>query len=146
MKREIAKKWVRALRSKKYKQAKHVLKTETKNGNVSHCCLGVLCELYQQEQKKVKKKILQTAGFTRGTVSEYQVPADNLVYEFEDCTVALPLKVMRWAGLHDDAGYFRKGFSVMGRDNSFESLSGMNDSGCRFSTIADVIEQYPEEL
>lgn len=45
MKEEIAKKWVAALRSGKYKQGTgQLLKTST-NGLEYHCCLGVLCEL-----------------------------------------------------------------------------------------------------
>lgn len=41
MDREIRDKWVAALRSGKYKQGKHVLRT--KDGN--YCCLGVLKEI-----------------------------------------------------------------------------------------------------
>lgn len=40
MKQDIAKKWVKALRSGKYKQTKEVLFNGT-----GYCCLGVLCEV-----------------------------------------------------------------------------------------------------
>jgi len=44
MKRGIARKWVVALKSGKYKQARSRLK----NGD-NYCCLGVLCNLYEEE-------------------------------------------------------------------------------------------------
>ena len=40
MKKSYAMKWIKALRSGKYKQARGYLKTD-----VGHCCLGVLCTL-----------------------------------------------------------------------------------------------------
>ena len=40
MKKEIADKWVEALRSGKYKQGKSALKKDD-----SFCCLGVLCDI-----------------------------------------------------------------------------------------------------
>lgn len=40
MTKKIAMKWVKALRSGKYKQAKHRLKSAE-----GYCCLGVLCEI-----------------------------------------------------------------------------------------------------
>lgn len=41
MKKEIADKWVAALRSGKYKQGRQYLRTFEDN----YCCLGVLCEI-----------------------------------------------------------------------------------------------------
>ena len=43
MKAEIKAKWVEALRSGKYKQAKGVLRSMTGG----YCCLGVLCDVYR---------------------------------------------------------------------------------------------------
>jgi hypothetical protein len=43
---KLKKRWVEALRSKKYKQGRSYLKnTETVNGTPKYCCIGVLCEL-----------------------------------------------------------------------------------------------------
>lgn len=42
-----AKKWVKALRSGKYKQGKDRLRTGDK-----FCCLGVACDLYKKETNK----------------------------------------------------------------------------------------------
>ena len=45
MKKNIAKKWIKALRSGDYKQGRHHLKDD-KGG---YCCLGVLCEITKKE-------------------------------------------------------------------------------------------------
>lgn len=45
MKKSIAMKWVKALRSGKFKQAKGELRIDGPRGGKSHCCLGVLCEI-----------------------------------------------------------------------------------------------------
>ncbi|MFO0452755.1 MAG: hypothetical protein ACK52I_29555, partial [Pseudomonadota bacterium] len=55
MKKEIAKLWVAALRSGKYKQGRHALHS-IKDNNETFCCLGVLCDIYQQDRRKKKKK------------------------------------------------------------------------------------------
>jgi hypothetical protein len=47
MRLDIAKKWVEALRSGKYKRATHRLRANED----SFCCLGVLCDLYAEEQE-----------------------------------------------------------------------------------------------
>jgi hypothetical protein len=46
MKKSWAKKWVKALRSGKYKQTKKTLKDE--NG---YCCLGVLCSIVKPKKR-----------------------------------------------------------------------------------------------
>lgn len=145
MKKEIAKKWVRALRSKKYRQAKGVLKTKTKSGAVSHCCLGVLCELYQQARKKVKKPLLETDDFS-ARHADMDLPKTNRVFEFAGDATVLPPPVLRWAGVEDDTGSFRRDFKLEYRDKVYTGLAELNDAGCRFSAIADIVEQYPEKI
>lgn len=49
MDRKIKARWVKALRSGKYRQTKDKLRRET-HGVTSHCCLGVLCELVQPKR------------------------------------------------------------------------------------------------
>lgn len=44
MKPELKKRWVKALRSGKYKQGKNYLRRQTPEGD-RYCCLGVLCEI-----------------------------------------------------------------------------------------------------
>lgn len=38
-------KWVRALLSGDYQKGQFTLRRESKEGTVTHCCLGVLCEI-----------------------------------------------------------------------------------------------------
>ena len=44
-------KWVKALRSKNYKQGKNYLYIQDKSGNFKYCCMGVLCEISGKEYK-----------------------------------------------------------------------------------------------
>lgn len=53
MNKEIKEKWVAALRSGKYKQGynrlKNIILVAERKDVVTHCCLGVLCELAVEE-------------------------------------------------------------------------------------------------
>ena len=80
MKKTVMTEWVKALRSGKFKQGKKLLKQTDHNGKVSHCCLGVLCEIYNKKNKNKKLNF------------------DN--YRF------LPTKVMNWCGLSTYEGRF----------------------------------------
>jgi hypothetical protein len=146
MNKDIAKKWVRALRSKKYRQAKGVLKIKNKAGKTSHCCLGVLCELYQAEQKKTGKTLMPVQDQDARDSCE-SLPKTSRVYEFDKYAITvLPQKVRRWAGMADDAGLFRREFQIDHRGKAYSSLAEMNDDGCNFSTIAKVIAEHPARI
>lgn len=137
MKTTVAKKWVKALRSGKFKQGTNFLKTSSKN-KVSHCCLGVLCELYDQEQKrKHKKRLKQT------TSRIYHYVDDELCYRMDDTVDALPKAVQEWAGIKDKSG--NVGFINRGLF-AYETLADMNDGGCTFNRIAKVIEKHAERI
>lgn len=43
--RKVKRRWLTALRSGKYKQARGRLVRPTKKGGVGYCCLGVLCDI-----------------------------------------------------------------------------------------------------
>ena len=45
MKAEVKEKWVKTLRSRKFKQTQEYLKRDFGNGKFGHCCLGVLHEI-----------------------------------------------------------------------------------------------------
>lgn len=114
-------KWVKVLRSGRYKQGKDVLKCKTRAGVVRHCCLGVLCELYQKEHK-VK---LRTDTFCF---------VNELIFSFDGDTAGLPERVMRWSGVRTDGGSFRN-------DLLNDTLASINDGGDSFKEIADIIEE-----
>jgi hypothetical protein len=71
MNQNVKKKWVKALRSRKYKQCTGRL-CKTINGEKSYCCLGVLCDIYNS---KLWGK------------------------EFDEEDGELPIRIMEWAGL-----------------------------------------------
>ena len=118
MKKTVMKKWVKALRSGKFKQGKKQLKQTNPQGKVNHCCLGVLCELYNDEITKNKKKPL----------------------DFSDEFV-LPRQVANWSGLGTDDGEF----DAPNLTKPLK-LTEMNDDGKRFTTIANFIEKNWESL
>lgn len=128
MKPEVAKIWVDALRSGEYTQGKQALKfTGADGGECYHCCLGVLCELYDKHNEE---------NLTRNT--KYNL--DKIVLSFDMQTELLPEKVREWAGLDNVGGWFG---DHMGKRCS---LAIMNDAGYSFEEIADTIEKNVENL
>jgi len=130
MKKNIAEKWISALRSKKYKQGRHALKYKTKDGT-RHCCLGVLCELYQKAHKRKLPTATSTGGFNM------DIPRGARFTTFADCGIDLPEKVMKWAGMRSEVGFLR---------STGENLATMNDERVSFKKIADIIEDRIKEL
>lgn len=135
MNKNVMKKWVKALRSGKYKQGQGLLKQTTEQNKASHCCLGVLCELYDDEMKKNKKKTLSKK-------------IDNIgVHSFNKQDETLPVVVQKWAGLFSKFGDFRNfDRSDITSYDEFASLADMNDLGCSFKKIAKTIEKDWENL
>lgn len=77
MKKNIAQKWVKALRSGKYKQGADAL-----YANGKHCCLGVLCAISPWKNNYTKMK--SCGGDYMNSV--------------------LPEKVMEWSDMYDKDG------------------------------------------
>lgn len=121
----IKKRWLKALRSGKYKQGKKSLKTEEGN----FCCLGVLCDLYinSKEGKENKSIWEKNKGMNR-----YQI-----VVRGEVNPVILPEVVKKWAGLNATNPILENS------DESYTSLAEFNDNGgYGFERIANKIEKY----
>ncbi len=118
MKLEIAQKWIAALRSGKYKGTKGTLKrSEEDDTNPRYCCLGVLCELYNQEHK---------------------TPCDM----YED---TLPSNVQKWAEMKTEEGEY--GYDKDGYRIASQSLTYQNDKAKRgFKGIANIIERHVKDL
>ena len=136
MKKEIAKKWVKALRSGKYKQGKGFLKQLNKDGEPRHCCLGVLCELYNDIMKKSHKKKLHIQE-----MEDYSTGTSFIRFDLVDG--GLPKKVKKWADITNSLGEFTIN---NGEYDIEECLADLNDSGKKFSTIANIIEKNVESL
>lgn len=133
MKKEVAKKWVKALRSGKYKQGEGCLKqTDIPKNKTYHCCLGVLCELYNEQMTKSKKKKLNDVVDKHG------------LHSFDKDIEVLPDSVVQWSGLDGKTGHFRNIINY--DDYDYASLAAMNDLGCSFKKIANTIEKEWENL
>lgn len=133
MKKEIARKWVTALRSKKYKQTKGTLRTVT-----GFCCLGVLCDLFAEEFPS-EGKWIQPYHY----VTDFAFAMKNSTPGLHHATV-LPILIREWAGMKSRNGEFSKSSQIKRRD--IRSLSEMNDDGESFKTIARLIESESEDL
>jgi hypothetical protein len=145
MNKRVKAKWVKALRSGKYKkgvgQLAELITVPVEDGweaddkvvGEKFCCLGVLCDLYDKEKKNKERSWNEEQG-------------------------ELPEEVMEWAGLdmadpvvkfnadkfneHHDVKIYGKHWLEPGR----VTLSSLNDHVCvlrkkGFAMIADVIEK-----
>ena len=136
MKKSIANKWVKALRSGKYTQTKNNLCNA-----VGHCCLGVLCELYIND---TKDNIKSNSG------------------RFDSEDELLPPCVMKWAGMVYDeerTGYANKNSGTFLIEDKQVCLASWNDGQSRpfrnkdnsvvkgtFENIANVIEEHYKNI
>lgn len=141
MKIEIKTKWVEALRSGDYAQAKGRLVKVDGEGKKAYCCLGVLCDLASQEG--VVREESTPCGCSSGSACSVELP--GFVGEEEDPAgrhrsysfSVLPWPVMEWAGLAEADPWIR---IVEGEGQTTErALSGLNDDGTPFTEIADLI-------
>lgn len=139
MKKEVAKKWVKALRSGKYKQGETYLKQLNDNGQAKHCCLGVLCELYNDSMRKNHKKTLSTK-------IRFKYSTDCVTFNNKEGE--LPKVVMKWADIKDPIGRYiiETKNSKLGEIEEIGSLADMNDIGKTFKTIANFIEKNVDSI
>lgn len=118
MRKDIAERWVAALRSYKYKQGKYFLR----NKDDKFCCLGVLCDLHAQDHPHIAAKQRSARVYLRETK-------------------VLPAQVRNWAEMESPKGAPRNLGSVRIQGVPFCSLAGANDSNASFKQIAAWIEQ-----
>ena len=134
MNKEIAMRWVKALRSKKYKQGKHALCRVDSRGGCKYCCLGVLTELYQEHRKRNKQKVIPT------TVGMTTHGKPIRVRKYGRESDVLPVAVRKWAGVRSSTGFHYNDI------DNFVSLADMNDTGKSFDKIANFIAKNYKEL
>ena len=134
MRKEVMIKWVNALRSNKFKQGTGTLKQYDSKGNTQHCCLGVLCELYNDSMRKSKKKTLPEKVYDND--SNFSHGYSRFGGKKED----LPKEVKDWAGMENNLGKFYLS------DDHYECLADLNDTGRKFKTIANIIEKNYESI
>jgi hypothetical protein len=121
MNKENMQKWVAALRSGDYTQARSVLRKKDTN---EMCCLGVLCDLYTKandDGKWIDKTdVVDANSSTLGQVFNY---------EGSEFVGMPPRDIIAWSGL-----------SVNRYDSFWGALAESNDTGSTFEEIADKIE------
>ena len=116
-------KWLAALRSGDYLQARDDLRVVDEHGVDSYCCLGVLCDLYRKDVG---------GAWGSGTHdSDGTFRADNGSISSGS---TLNETLHRWAGVPVSR------IRVHAPDKT-DTLAELNDMGCSFSEIADLIEE-----
>lgn len=128
MKKEVKKKWLKALRSGEYDQCKRQLLDRTAKGD-QFCCLGVLCNLYAKEHP--------------GTGFKSPKSPKSPYWDFFNKTSDLPAKVKKWAGISIEPLFIIDEYSRRPiKLTPSEKLIEMNDEqGKNFNQIADWIEE-----
>ena len=119
MKKSKAMKWVKALRSGKYKQATGFLKVKEDSGDCSYCCLGVLGEI---------NKLGDSFLVSKDLLDSYQVR--------EACNIATCSGTP-----FDEEGNVDILLRVKNKYVTFDSLAYANDNGASFKSIASWIEK-----
>jgi hypothetical protein len=130
MRKEIAEKWVAALRSGEYEQSAGFL--QTRDG---YCCLGVLCDLHMRETGRGEWRPPGSGDYLYT-----QCYRDDLGVDGE---YTPPPGVREWADMEDDPCV-----RVQHPDGSVEpeDLVSLNDDGFSFAQLADLIEEQWESL
>ena len=110
---DIKVRWVEALRSGRYEQARGVLRKQIDDqGRVGYCCLGVLCDLYVG------------LGVGHWGVSNYDGSV-SFRTEGGSASIYPPAEAAVHAGLDN---------------HDMQDLAFMNDEGATFAEIANKIE------
>jgi hypothetical protein len=141
MKIDIAKQWIDALKSGTYQQGQGKLHATDINGACMYCCLGVLCDLYMQQnpdELDVKVVTRKSDDFLQHT-QMLSIGEDSITV-YDNDSLVLPLRVREWAGMNDALGRFTNA------SHAQDSLAELNDHGMSFDRLADVIDVHVAEL
>jgi hypothetical protein len=117
---EVRQRWLDALRSGKYEQATHVLRTE----DDKYCCLGVLCEVIDPEGWNPGKIVRVDAG----GIGYQKVAARVYLTDGRAYSQVPPNEILAVAGLTERFGNL---------------LAEFNDAGETFEQIAKRVEAVP---
>jgi hypothetical protein len=141
MKIDIAKQWVDALKSGTYQQGQGKLHATDINGTCMYCCLGVLCDLYmQQNPDELDVKVVTRKSDVNLQHTQMLSIGDDSITVYDNDSLVLPLRVREWAGMHDALGRFTNA------SHAQDSLAELNDHGMSFAKLADVIDVHVAEL
>lgn len=125
-----AKKWIKALRSGKYNQARGLLREVTDDGEVTYCCLGVACDLYAKEHR-LSWEEKDVRYFEGDTQTKYSLLGERF---------SLPEEVAEWLGMNPGGEFtFKDG-------RSSDLVTQNDDEKKSFKQIANIIEREPKGL
>lgn len=105
MREDVAKRWIEALRSGKYKQGQGEL-----NCNNNFCCLGVLCDLYKDELQ-IKTRVVEC-----GVITVY-----------DNATTLLPHSVRTFAEMKSTSGRLTKDLSLVSLNDNGKTFAEIAD-------------------
>lgn len=125
---QVKEKWIAALRSGKYEQGSEKLRSSQ-----GYCCLGVLCDLYSQEQN--------VDWEFRGLDENTHQTTDYWYFEGE--SEFLPQSVKEWAGLPVPNPTVRVDVTEDESEDDWfynDEIADLNDSGYSFSELSNIIQ------
>jgi hypothetical protein len=137
MNSQVKEKWIDALRSGKYEQGSEKLR-----GYEGYCCLGVLCDLYAQEQNKE----WDFRGYSEN--SEEESPDKMDYWYFDGESEFLPDSVREWAGMAVSNPLVRVDVSPEDYEDEWFwtpyemiEIANLNDSGYTFEELSKLIQE-----
>jgi hypothetical protein len=137
--------WVAALRSGEYKQARGLLRTRGRHDQEDrYCCLGVACEVARLNGLDVTWEVSSEGDYidSLGVVAPTSTPHAEYPTYIEGGV--LPSFVAEWYGISDLHGALTSVTYDDDRDFEASTLVDLNDNGQDFDRIADAIESNLE--
>jgi hypothetical protein len=130
---QVKEKWIDALLSGKYEQGSDKLR-----GYEGYCCLGVLCDLYAQEQNKE----WDFKGYSEN--SDEESPDRMDYWYFDGESEFLPDSVREWAGMTFKNPQVRVDVSPEDDEDEWfynDEIANLNDSGYTFEELSKLIKE-----
>lgn len=113
--------WVAALRSGDYKQGSGWLRVDSRPNRVVHCCLGVGCELIDDQWVRAPRRTTNVGGIKGSTPDGLQA------WRRSGGTSAMPQSALSMYAMTSEQA---------------DDLAAMNDTGSTFVEIADLLELW----
>lgn len=126
---QVKEKWIDALRSGKYEQGSEKLRSVD-----GYCCLGVLCDLYAQEQNK--------EWDLKGIDEENHQVMDYWYFDGE--SEFLPDSVREWAGITFNNPKVRVDVTENDDEDDWfyqDEIANLNDTGYTFEELSKLIQE-----
>ena len=136
--------WLQALESGKYNQTKEVLN----DGKGGFCCLGVACDIFEEELGLIKQEDHITAEFEQKNVISYKSKEDYSFYAEVPPNAVKEILNLRTNGGDVKYGYAAPDNHLKAYDNFVQEvgycLVEMNDDGKSFKEIAEKVRANPQ--